>query len=86
MQGGVWSREYNFSQTFGYPAYSAANLAALSGVIRAGGPARASYALHYASGAKSPVTDGNASVYACAQTEMLPAGFAACLGDITPSH
>ncbi|HET9639733.1 MAG TPA: metallophosphoesterase [Allosphingosinicella sp.] len=80
LQRGAWRREYSFSQAYGYPAYSPANLAALSGAIRAGGAPRASYGRYYASGAKSPITDGNASVYACAQTELLPAGFAACLG------
>lgn len=85
LQGGAWRREYIFSQAYGYPAYSAANLAALSGAIRTGGPARISYGQYYASGAKSPITDGDAQVYACAQTEMLPAGFAACLGDSTPA-
>lgn len=79
LQGGAWRREYAFSKAYGYPAYSAANLAALSGAIRTGGAARASYARFYASGAKSPITDANASIYACAQTEMLPAGFAVCL-------
>ncbi|MET1110715.1 MAG: metallophosphoesterase [Allosphingosinicella sp.] len=79
LQGGAWRREYVFSQAYGYPAYSAANLAALSGALRTGGAARAPYARFYASGARSPVTDASAAVYACAQTEMLPAGFAACL-------
>lgn len=80
LQGGAWRREYSFSQTYDYPAYSAVNLAALSSAIRGGGAARASYGQYYASGAKSPVTDANALVYACAQTELLPPGFAACLG------
>jgi hypothetical protein len=84
LQGGSWRREYSFAETYGLPAYSAANLAALSGAIRNGGPARLSYGRYYASGAKSPVTDGNAPVYACAQTQLLPAGFAACLGQAKP--
>lgn len=85
FQGGAWRREYAFAQAYGYPAYSAANLAALSGAIRGGGAARESYANYYTSGARSPITDANAAVYACAQTEMLPAGFAACLEGSTPS-
>jgi hypothetical protein len=80
LQGGAWRREYSFSQTYGRAAYSASNLTALSGAIRAGGAARASYARFYTSGAKSPISDGNVLIYVCAQTQMLPADFAACLG------
>ena len=79
-QGGTWRREYDFSKAYGYPAYSAAGLTALSAAIRSGGAARASYGKYYTSGATSPVTAGNAALYACAQTELQPDAFAACLG------
>ena len=85
FQSGAWQRQYDFAETYGYDRYSAANLTALSAAIRAGGSARTAYALHYASGAKSPITEQNARVYACAQTEMLPAPFAACL-DAPPAR
>jgi len=81
LQAGQWRREYDFAQAYGYPAYSAANLAALADAIRGGGAARATYARFFTSGAKSPITDANAAVYACAQSEMVPAGFAMCLED-----
>jgi hypothetical protein len=78
LQGGAWRREYDFAQTYGHDGYSAANLAALSAAIRSGGSARLAYARYYTSGAVSPITGANALVYACAQTEILPAPFAAC--------
>ena len=80
FQAGDWQREYDFAQTYGHDGYSAANLTAVAVAIRAGGSARAAYARYYTSGAKSPITDQNALVYACAQTELLPAPFAACVG------
>jgi hypothetical protein len=86
FQSGAWKPEYEFAQTYGYDSYSAANLTALSTAIRAGGSARAAYARYYPSGAKTPVTDANASLYACAQTEMLPAGFATCVGGAPPGR
>jgi sphingomyelin phosphodiesterase acid-like 3 len=78
FQSGAWQREYEFARTYGYDAYSAANLTALSGAIRSGGGARAAYARFYTSGAKSPITDANVRVYSCAQTELLPGPFTAC--------
>jgi sphingomyelin phosphodiesterase acid-like 3 len=78
FQAGAWQREYDFGQTYGYGGYSAADLAALAAAIRAGGAARAAYARFYTSGAKSPITERNALVYACAQTELRADAFAAC--------
>lgn len=80
FQSGAWQREYDFAQTYGYADYNAANLTALSAAIRSGGAARASYGRFYTSGARSPVTDSNAPVYACAQTELTAPAFAACVG------
>jgi hypothetical protein len=83
FQSGAWQREYDFAQAYGYPSYSAANLAALSAAIRSGASPRTAYARYYPSGARTPITGANAPIYACAQTEMLPAGFAACVGAAT---
>jgi sphingomyelin phosphodiesterase acid-like 3 len=80
FQSGAWQREYDFKETYGYESYSAANLTALSAAIRSGGTARAAYARFYTSGAKSPIDAANAPIYACAQTGILPAPFAACVG------
>jgi sphingomyelin phosphodiesterase acid-like 3 len=85
FQGGAWQREYDFAETYGYATYSAANLTALAAAIRAGGSARAAYARYYTSGAKSPITDANARVYACAQTELVAEAFAACAGAAAPA-
>lgn len=80
LQSGAWQREYDFARTYGYADYSAASLTALSAAIRSGGGARTAYARFYTSGAKSPITAANAGLYACAQTEMMPDAFAACVG------
>lgn len=86
FQGGGWQLQYDFGQTYGYDGYSAANLTALAAAIRSGGSARAAYALYYTSGAKSPITDQNALVYACAQTELLADAFATCAGAAPPGR
>jgi hypothetical protein len=80
FQSGAWRREYDFAQAYGEESYAPGNLAAVAAAIRSGGAAGAAYARFYTSGAKSPITAANARVYACAQTEMLPDAFAACVG------
>lgn len=85
LPGSGWRAQYRFSQAYGLQGYSAPNLTSLSRSILSGDPARARYSQYYASGAPSPVTAQNFRLYACAQTQMLPDGYSACVGPEAPS-
>jgi hypothetical protein len=74
-----WTREYVFSRTYGLPRYDAASLADLAKRIRADASVRAAYTRYYAaSSTQTAITASNWTGFACAQTALTPATFAAC--------
>lgn len=74
-----WKLEYTFRQAYKSTAYDAAGLMALSRSIRSDESARATFMRYYAVESPQPsMTAANWSVYACAQTAILPDAFQAC--------
>ena len=73
-----WQREYNFAQTYGVNGYTAANVAALAQRIRNDSVATRAYVKFYSVDAPTPINKTNLTAYACAQTALTPADYAAC--------
>ena len=76
-----WKREYIFSRAYGRPRPNLAALEDLSREIRQGNPvfgAGKHYADYYGAEAGGFLMPANWLNYACAQTEITPAGFAQC--------
>jgi sphingomyelin phosphodiesterase acid-like 3 len=73
-----WKHEYDFAQTYGFSRYTAANVAALAKRIAGDSRAAQSYMKHYPVDAPTPINAGNLTTYACAQTALTPAAYAAC--------
>ena len=73
-----WASEYDFAQTYGVKSYTVASVSALAKRIAADAHAAASYMKFYPAGAPTPINPGNLAAYACAQTALTPAAYAAC--------
>ncbi len=73
-----WRAEYDFAKTYGVTDYTPANLAALAQRIVADSGTAKDFATFYPAEAPTPVNPGNLKAYACAQTALTPAAYAAC--------
>lgn len=73
-----WRREYDFARTYGVKSYTPATVAALAKRIAGDSRAAQSYMKFYPADAPTPVNQKNLIGYACAQTALTPAAYAAC--------
>ncbi len=73
-----WKLEYDFARSYGVKRYTAANLAALAHRIADDAGVAKDYATFYPVEAPTPVNPGDLTAYACAQTALTPAAYAAC--------
>jgi sphingomyelin phosphodiesterase acid-like 3 len=80
-----WAFEYRFSKAYGYSAYTAANLEALTATIQADSNIRQVFANYYAASAPSPITPKNWPFYICAEAHFTAADYSSCVSG-TPTH
>lgn len=75
-----WRLEYTFAQAYGAKTYDAAELSDLARRIRSDKAVRTTFMQYYAAEttARSPISDQNWHAYACAQTKITQADYAAC--------
>ncbi len=73
-----WLREYSLAQTYGINRYTPAEVASLATRITHDAAAAQTYIKFYAAGAPTPIHKDNLTAYACAQTALTPASYAAC--------
>ncbi len=73
-----WKREYTFAQTYGVQSYTPAQIAALAKRISQDSAAAKSYMQFYPVDASTPIKQTNLKAFACAQTALTPAAYAAC--------
>lgn len=73
-----WALEYSFAKTYGVSSYTPANVAALAKRIAQGSAAAQSFVKYYPVEAPTPITTDKLKAFACAQTALTPAAYAAC--------
>ena len=73
-----WKREYTFAQTYAVQSYTPSQLAALAKRISQDSAAAKSYMQFYPVDASTPINQSNLKAFACAQTALTPAAYAAC--------
>lgn len=74
-----WVLEYRFSKAYGYSAYTAANLEALTAAIQTDPNIRQVFAGYYAASVPSPITADNWPFYTCTETEFDSSGYGKCV-------
>jgi sphingomyelin phosphodiesterase acid-like 3 len=74
-----WALEYRFSKVYGYSAYTAANLGALTAAIQTDPAVRQVFADYYAVSAPSPINPKNWPFYICAQAHLAASDYGSCV-------
>jgi hypothetical protein len=75
---GSWALEYDFRESYGYPALNPVTVTQLAGAIGTNATIRESYIRFYNASAAPSISPQSIGIYRCAIANVTPEGFEAC--------